>query len=61
MAVTVRALATNQLTRSNTLARGLARIPGRAAERRERSALVIGIGVALVFGNPTLGAVIARR
>ena len=37
LAVTVRALATNQLTQSNTLARGLARGPGRAAQRRHAS------------------------
>jgi magnesium transporter len=58
MAVTVRALATNQLTESNTW---------RAVTREIRVALlngctvaaVIGTGVALVFGNLALGAVIA--
>ena len=58
LAVTVRALATNQLTQSNT---------GRAIVREIRVAflngatvaLVIGIGVSLVFSNPVLGAVIA--
>ena len=38
LAVTVRALATNQLTRSNTLARDRPRNPGRAAQRRHRRA-----------------------
>jgi magnesium transporter len=58
MAVTVRAIATNQLTQSNT---------GRAIGREIRVALlngmtvaaVIGTGVALVFGNGELGMVIA--
>ena len=57
LAVTVRALATNQLTRSNTL----------WAVRRELAialmngatvAIVIGIAVSLFFANPKLGAVI---
>jgi len=58
LAVTVRALATNQLTRSNS---------GRSVSREVRVAilngltvaLVIGIGVGLVFANPLLGGVIA--
>jgi magnesium transporter len=58
LAVTVRALATNQLTGSNR---------GRAVWREVRVALlngatvavVIGIGVSLAFANPWLGAVIA--
>jgi magnesium transporter len=58
LAVTVRALATNQLTRSNRL---------RAVSRELRVALLnggtiaalIGLGVALYFANPLLGGVIA--
>ncbi|HEV2815812.1 MAG TPA: magnesium transporter [Allosphingosinicella sp.] len=58
LAVTVRALATNQLTQSNR---------GRAVWREVRVALlngasvalVIGIGVTLAFSNPLLGGVIA--
>ena len=58
LAVTVRAIATNQLTGSNRW---------RAVGREMRVALlnggtvaaVLGIGVALFFGNPTLGGVIA--
>ena len=58
MAVTVRALATNQLTRANT---------GRILLREFRVALLngvtvaalIGIATMLVFSNPLLGAVIA--
>ena len=58
MAVTVRALATNQLTRANT---------GRILLREFRVALLngvtvaalIGIATMLVFANPLLGAVIA--
>jgi magnesium transporter len=57
LAVTVRALATNQLTPANTL----------WAVRRELAiallngvtvAIVIGIAVSLIFGNPLLGGVI---
>ncbi|WP_448501579.1 magnesium transporter [Sphingomonas sp.] len=57
LAVTVRALATNQLTPANTM----------WAVRRELSiallngvtvAIVIGIAVSLIFGNPLLGGVI---
>jgi magnesium transporter len=58
MAVTVRALATNQLTRANT---------GRIVMRELRVALLngvtvaalIGVATTLVFSNPLLGAVIA--
>jgi magnesium transporter len=58
LAVTVRALATNQLTSSNRW---------RAVGREMRVALlnggtvaaILGVGVALVFGNPLLGGVIA--
>jgi magnesium transporter len=57
LAVTVRALATNQLTRSNS---------GRSVSREVRVAilngltvaLVIGVGVGFVFANPLLGGVI---
>jgi magnesium transporter len=58
MAVTVRALATNQLTQSNTL-RSIAREIRIALMNGGTVAVVIGIGVALVFRNPQLGAVIA--
>lgn len=58
MAVTVRALATNQLTQSNTL-RSIAREIRIALLNGGTVAVVIGIGVALVFRNPQLGAVIA--
>jgi magnesium transporter len=57
MAVTVRALATNQLTRSNT-ARAVLREFRVALLNGGTVALVIGIGVGLVF-SPPLGAVIA--
>jgi magnesium transporter len=58
MAVAVRALATNQLTRANT---------GRVLWREMRVAMLngvtvatlIGVATALVFANPLLGAVIA--
>jgi magnesium transporter len=58
MAVTVRALATNQLTQSNTL-RSIVRELRIALLNGGTVATVIGVGVALVFGNPQLGAVIA--
>lgn len=58
MAVTVRALATNQLTQSNTW-RSIAREIRIALLNGSTIALVIGIGVALVFGNAELGTVIA--
>jgi len=58
LAVTVRAIATNQLTESNRW---------RAVGREIRVALLngvtiaalLGVGVAIVFGNPSLGGVIA--
>lgn len=58
LAVTVRALATNQLTRSNT-ARAVGRELRVALLNGGTVALVIGLGVSLVFANPQLGAVIA--
>jgi magnesium transporter len=58
MAVTVRALATNQLTQSNT-ARSIMRELRVALLNGLTIAVVIGIGVALVFQNPALGSVIA--
>ena len=58
MAVAVRALATNQLTRSNTW-RTIRREIRVALLNGVTVAAVIGIGVALVFANPQLGAVIA--
>ena len=58
MAVTVRALATNQLTQSNTW-RSIAREIRIALLNGGTVALVIGIGVALVFANAALGGVIA--
>ena len=58
MAVSVRALAMNELTRSNTR-----RIIGRefriALLNGGTIAVLVGIGTALVFANPMLGAVIA--
>ncbi|WP_294305607.1 magnesium transporter, partial [uncultured Sphingomonas sp.] len=58
LAVTVRALATNQLTRSNT-ARAIMREIRVAMMNGVTVAAVIGVGVSLVFGNPALGLVIA--
>ena len=58
MAVTVRALSRNQLTKSNT-ARAVLRELRVAILNGGTIALVIGIGVSLVFANPQLGAVIA--
>jgi len=58
MAVTVRALATNQLTRSNTL-RSIVRELRVAFLNGGTIAIVIGIGVTIVFQNPHLGGVIA--
>ena len=58
MAVTVRALATNQLTRSNTM-RTIVREIRLALMNGASVAVVIGSGVTLVFNNPALGAVIA--
>jgi magnesium transporter len=58
MAVTVRALATNQLTRSNTW-RAIGRELRIAVLNGGTVAAVIGVGVALVFANGELGWVIA--
>ena len=58
LAVTVRALATNQLTASNT-ARAVTRELRVAFLNGATVALVIGLGVSLVFRNPQLGGVIA--
>ncbi len=56
LAVAVRALATNQLTESNTL-RAFGRELTIALANGLSLGLLIGTGVALVFGNPLLGAV----
>jgi magnesium transporter len=58
MAVTVRALATNQLTQSNTW-RSIWRELRIALLNGGTVAVVIGVGVALVFSNYELGGVIA--
>jgi magnesium transporter len=58
MAVTVRALATNQLTSSNTR-RMIFREVRIAAANGLTLGVLIGIGVGLIFGRPDLGAVIA--
>jgi magnesium transporter len=58
MAVAVRAIATNQLTESNT-ARTIMREIRVALLNGLTVAAVIGIGVSLAFANPQLGAVIA--
>ncbi|HEX8485193.1 magnesium transporter [Sphingomonas sp.] len=58
MAVTVRALATNQLTQSNTM-RAIGREMRVAVLNGLTIAVIIGVGVALVFGNVQLGGVIA--
>jgi magnesium transporter len=58
LAVTVRALATNQLTQSNTK-RQIMRELRVALLNGATVALVVGIGVALFFANPWLGGVIA--
>jgi len=58
MAVTVRALATNQITGSNTR-RTIVRELRVAILNGGTVAAVIGVGVSIVFGNPALGAVIA--
>ena len=58
LAVTVRALATNQLTRSNRY-RSVSREVRVAMLNGVTVAFVIGIGVALVFSSPLLGGVIA--
>lgn len=58
MAVAVRAIATNQLTQSNTI-RTILREIRVAFLNGATVALVIGVGVAAVFGNQQLGMVIA--
>jgi len=58
MAVAVRAIATNQLTQSNTV-RTILREMRIALLNGATVAAVIGFGVSLVFQNPALGAVIA--
>ncbi|HEX8387898.1 MAG TPA: magnesium transporter [Sphingomonas sp.] len=58
LAVTVRALATNQLTRSNTL-RAVGREFRVALLNGGTIAIVIGVAVTLFFRNPELGGVIA--
>jgi magnesium transporter len=56
LAVTVRALATNQLTASNTL-RTFRRELTIALANGVSLGVLVGLGVALVFGNPLLGVV----
>jgi magnesium transporter len=56
LAVAVRALATNQLTESNTI-RAYARELKIALANGLTLGFLIGTGVALIFGNPLLGAV----
>lgn len=58
MAVAVRAIATNQLTQSNTM-RTIVREIRVAFLNGATVALVIGLGVGFVFANPQLGMVIA--
>ncbi len=58
LAVVVRALATNQLTSSNTW-RMIGRELRIALANGLALALLIGVGTALLFANPLLGAVIA--
>jgi magnesium transporter len=58
LAVTVRALATNQLTDTNTW-RMILREFGIALANGFTLGALIGTGVAIVFGNPLLGAVMA--
>ena len=58
MAVTVRALATNQLTSSNTR-RMIFREVRIAAANGLTLGVLIGVGVGLIFGRADLGAVIA--
>jgi magnesium transporter len=58
LAVTVRALATNQLTQSNRW-RAVWRELRVALLNGASVAVVIGVGVSIAFGNPALGAVIA--
>jgi magnesium transporter len=58
MAVSVRALAMNQLTRSNTM-RTITREILVALLNGITIAILLGLGAGLVFSNPQLGAVIA--
>jgi magnesium transporter len=58
LAVTVRALATNQLTQSNTW-RQIVREIRVACLNGITVAALIGVGVGFFFGNPALGGVIA--
>jgi magnesium transporter len=58
LAVTVRALATNQLSSSNRW-RAVGREIRVALLNGATIALIIGIGVSLAFANPLLGGVIA--
>jgi magnesium transporter len=58
LAVTVRAIATNQLTQSNTL-RAITREISVALLNGITIAVLIGIGVSVVLGNGELGMVIA--
>ncbi len=58
LAVVVRAIATNQLTSSNTV-RTILREFRIALANGAALGILIGIGVALIFQNPPLGAVIA--
>lgn len=58
LAVTVRALATNQLTQSNTV-RAIGREIKVALLNGVTIAVLIGVGVSVVFANPMLGGVIA--
>jgi magnesium transporter len=58
MAVAVRALATNQLTRSNTL-RTVWREARLALLNGVTIAILVGLGAGMIFGNPALGGVIA--
>jgi magnesium transporter len=56
LAVAVRAIATNQLTQSNTL-RAFARELTIALANGVSLGVLIGVGVSIIFGNPLLGAV----
>ena len=56
LAVAVRALATNQLTESNTL-RAFGRELKIALSNGLSLGILVGVGVSLIFGNPLLGAV----
>ncbi len=58
LAVAVRAIATNQLTESNTL-RAFGRELTIAIANGLSLGLLIGVGVAIIFGYPLLGAVMA--